>query len=160
MLRRLLLAGTILAVPHLALADSNVPFVPASDPATNQLITQGSTTPTPQCTSFIAINQTASTAVITGTASQHLYICVIKLISATAQNVSVIEGTTTTTPCDTSATAIDGGTTPSNAVAANGGWSISAPTPWLKTKTAADNLCVMQSGAGNVSGVISYVSAP
>jgi hypothetical protein len=116
--------------------------------------------PSPVCTSFANVSQTAGTQVITGTASQFLYICAITLVSATAQSISIVEGTGTT--CATAIQGIVGAssTTASMALAANGGFSAIAASPWLKTKTAADNLCLLQSGSGNVSGVISYVSRP
>jgi hypothetical protein len=114
--------------------------------------------PSPVCTSVQAVNQTASTTVITGTASQFLYVCSIVLVSATAQNISVVEGTGTV--CATGIAALVGGTTASVALAANGGFSSVAGLPWMKTKTAADNFCVLQSGSGNVSGTITYVSRP
>lgn len=113
--------------------------------------------PSPECTSIVAINQTASATVITGTASQFIYICSIVLVSATAQNLSLTEGTGTV--CATGEAAVMGGTTASIAVAANGGFSSVAARPWLKTATAADGLCLEQSGAGNVSGIITYKKA-
>jgi hypothetical protein len=114
--------------------------------------------PSPVCTSVQSVNQTTGTTVITGTASQFLYICSIVLVSATAQNISVVEGTGTV--CATGIAALVGGTTASVALAANGGFSSVAGLPWMKSKTAADNLCILQSGAGNVSGTITYTSRP
>jgi hypothetical protein len=118
------------------------------------LVVAASPNPAPVCTSSVAINQTASATVITGTASQFLYICSIFLMSATAQNVSVTEGTGTV--CATSEDALIGGTTASVAVGVTGGMVITSGVPWLKTKQAGENLCVEQSGAGNVSGIITY----
>jgi hypothetical protein len=50
-----------------------------------------------------------------------------------------------------------GGTTASIAVAANGGWTLTSARPFMVTKTTADHLCLLQSGAGNLSGFLSYV---
>jgi len=112
----------------------------------------------PACTKVINISQTATTDVHTFTNLG--YICSIVLISATAQNIGVDEGTGTT--CETSGTALVGvsstsGATPSIAVAANGGFSAISGAPWLVTQTSADHLCVLQSGGGNVSGTITYL---
>lgn len=126
-----------------------------TDPA---LVVAQSPTPAPVCSSFVAINQTTSTQLVTGTASQVLYICSVLVVSATAQNVSLVAGTGAV--CATSIEGVIGGTTASVALAANGGFSQAAAGPFLKTTTAADNLCLLQSGAGNVSGMISYRSAP
>ena len=42
------------------------------------------------------INLTASGQVITGTASKTTYICSIDIVTATAQNIALVEGTVTT----------------------------------------------------------------
>lgn len=104
------------------------------------------------CTSLIAVNQTTSTDLKTSSAKLH--ICSIILISATAQNISLTEGTGTV--CATGAAAIIGGTTASVALAANGGFSAVSDRAWLRTATTSDHLCLLQSGAGNVSGIITY----
>lgn len=106
------------------------------------------------CTNTVAINQTTSTTVITGTSGQRIYICGIVLVSATAQNISVVEGTGTV--CATGIAALIGGTTASVALAANGGFSAVSEHSWMATQVNTNNLCVLQSGAGNVSGIISY----
>lgn len=110
------------------------------------------------CPSKAVVNQTASATVITGSSGNRIFICAIVLISATAQNISLTEGTGTN--CATGADAMIGGTTASIAVAAEGGFSAIAPFAWISTATAANNLCVLQSGTGNISGVITYRSAP
>lgn len=108
------------------------------------------------CPSKAVVNQTASATVITGSSGNRIYICAIVLVSAAAQNISITEGTGTN--CATGAAAVIGGTTASIAVAAEGGFSSIAPFAWISTATAANNLCVLQSGTGNVSGVITYRS--
>ena len=108
------------------------------------------------CPSVAPINQITSTQVITGVAAQRIYICAIFLLSATAQNVSVVEGTGAV--CAGGIAGLIGGTTASVAVAGNGGFAMTAASPWLRTQTVADNVCILQSGAGNVSGTITYQS--
>jgi hypothetical protein len=109
------------------------------------------------CTSYASFSQTAS-ASITGTSAQFFYICGVVVVSATAQSFSLVEGTGTN--CATGVAGVIGGTTASVALAANGGFSSVSGQPWIKTATTGNNLCVLQSGAGNLSGTISYIKAP
>jgi hypothetical protein len=71
------------------------PLQPANtyDPA--QVVTL-SPTPVLQCPYVVAINQTASTTVITGVPGKYIHICGWKAVSATQQGVSLGEGTGTT----------------------------------------------------------------
>jgi hypothetical protein len=92
------------------------------------------------------------------TTTNFAYICSIILVSATAQNISLTEGTGTT--CATGAAALIGGTTASVAVATNGGFSAVSGVQWMRTKTVADHLCLLQSGTGNISGIITYSDRP
>lgn len=126
-------------------------------PATTDtsLVVAQSPNPNPVCTSVIAINQTASTDIKTST--NKLHICSIVLVSATAQSISLVEGTGST--CATGTAALIGGTSASMSLAANGGFSAVSDRPWLRTATSADHLCLLQSGAGNISGIITYVDA-
>ena len=110
------------------------------------------------CPSKVAINQTTSTQIVTGTSGQKLYICSIILVTAGDQSVSLVEGTGSV--CATNIAAVMGGTSASISLVAQGGLSAAAPFAWLRTATAANNLCLLQSGSANVSGVISYRSAP
>jgi hypothetical protein len=110
------------------------------------------------CVSKITISQTGSTDLLTPT--NKVKICSIVLISATAQSIALIEGTGSN--CGTGSATLIGSTgvaitTPTMALAANGGFSAVAPLPWLSTATTADHLCLLQSGSGNVSGVITYL---
>jgi hypothetical protein len=137
---------------------ANIQALPIEPPSESPVLADPSVVvaqspnPAPVCTGIIAVNQTASTDVKTFT--NFGFICTVKLISATAQNISIVEGTGAV--CATGIAAIDGGTTASNAVPANGGWSLVSDRPWLKLATSGDHLCILQSGAGNVSGVITY----
>lgn len=130
-----------------------------TSPATTDtaLVVTQSPNPAPVCTGVINITQTTTTDVHTFT--NYGYICSIVLVSATAQSIGVDEGTGTT--CETRGTALIGvsstaSATPTLAVAANGGFSAIGAAPWLKLQASGDHLCIIQSGSGNVSGVITY----
>lgn len=112
--------------------------------------------PDATCSLSFNFNQTANGQIATSAAGLKIYICGIVLVSATAQSVSIVEGTGTA--CATGTAGIIGGVTPSVALAANGGFSSVAASPWVVSKTAADNVCLYQSGTGVVSGVISYAA--
>lgn len=108
---------------------------------------------------YAQINQATDAQIITGTASERIYICSAMLVSATAQNVAVIDGTGSV--CATSPTGLLGGSTAATGqnLAANGGFVLPFnPGGWAKTSTDADNVCIDQSSTGQVSGVITYVS--
>ena len=115
-------------------------------------------TATIPCSQVANVNQTASATLITGTAGQRVAICGVVLVSDTAQNLSVVEGTGTN--CATGVAGLLGGTTASMSMAANGGVSSIAGFPWLLTRTTGNNVCVLQSGTGNVSGGITYRLVP
>jgi hypothetical protein len=104
------------------------------------------------CTLITPINQTTSTDIYTSTAKIH--VCGLLVNSATAQNISLVEGTGTV--CATGIAALIGGTTASFAAAANGGWAQAAGVPFFQSKTAADHICLLQSSSGNISGFLSY----
>jgi hypothetical protein len=123
--------------------------------ADKALVVAPSPNPSTVCTAVKPISQTASTDLVTST--NKLHICGYKLISATAQNLSLVEGTGST--CGTGTAALDGATTAANgsAVAANGGWGLVSERPFMVTQTTADHLCLLQSGSGLVAGFISYI---
>lgn len=106
------------------------------------------------CTSKAAFSQTASAQLVAGVASQRIYLCAVILITAADQSISLVEGTGSV--CATGIAAVMGGTTASMALVANGGLSSVAAFPWISTATNANALCLLQSGSGNVSGVITY----
>lgn len=118
--------------------------------ADGSLNSRTATTPSVVCNVKLPINQTASTDLHTFT--NHIYICGITLVTATAQNISVVAGTGTT--CGTSTEAMIGGTTASMAFAANGGMSSMGFQPTEESTGTGQHLCVLQSSTGNVSGVI------
>ncbi len=140
---------------------SSVPVVLPSDQATAGaplFIRHSDGTRGMECTSRANINQTASAQLITGTASQKIYFCTVMVISGTAQNIELVEGTGTT--CGTGTAGLWGGTTAATGpnLAANGGFAVASPAYTNFTATAADNVCLLQSGTGQVSGWITYVS--
>jgi hypothetical protein len=109
------------------------------------------------CDNWKVVSQTASAQIITGVAAKQTYICNAFLNSATAQSINIVEGTGST--CATGTAGMLGGTTASTGpnLAANQGFILPASAvPWMKTATAADNVCILQSGTGQVSGVIVY----
>ncbi len=150
---------------------ASVPVAPASDwvtakaastrPATTDkaLIVNLSPNVPAYCTAApIAINQSASTDVRTFTNTG--FICGIALISGTQQQVSVVYGTGST--CGTGTVALWGATTADGShgmpVAANGGFTQSFSPP--VSFASAQHLCVLQSGAGLLSGTIWYADLP
>ena len=108
--------------------------------------------------SSVNISLTASGQLITGTASKQTYICSADLITATAQNIALVEGTGTT--CATGIAGMAGGTTAATGwnLAANDGLVKGVGSNWVfKTATAADNVCLLLSGTGQTSGSVQYV---
>jgi hypothetical protein len=108
---------------------------------------------------YVVIDQTSGEQLVTGTASERIYICSIQLVSATAQNISIVSGTGTV--CATSPGPLMGGSTAATGwnLAANGGLTFGNGAGSLaQTDTDADNVCVLQSGSGQIGGSISYVS--
>jgi hypothetical protein len=110
---------------------------------------------------FVAINQTGNTQLITGTAAERIYICSINLVTATAQNIALVSGTGSVCATSTSGLEGFGGATAATGwnFAANGGIAYGDGVGELgRTDTDADNVCLFQSGSGQVSGGLSYVS--
>ena len=101
---------------------------------------------------------TANGTIITGTSGKQTYICSFNLITATAQNIALVEGTGT--GCTSVSAGLAGGTTAATGwnLAANGGLTYGNGAAWVfKTTTAADNVCLLLSGSGQVSGSARYV---
>ena len=81
-------------------------------------------------------------------------------MSATAQNIALVSGTGTV--CATSLGPMLGGTTAATGFnfAANGGIVLGNGAATIaKSDTDADNVCILMSSTGQLSGVISYVAA-
>jgi hypothetical protein len=104
------------------------------------------------------ISLTANTQLITGVAGKQTYICGLNLITATTQNVALVEGTGST--CATNTLGMAGGTTAATGwnFAANGGLVNGGGGFWVyKTATAGDNICLFISASGQTSGSFRYV---
>jgi hypothetical protein len=112
-----------------------------------------------QANIFTRISQTANTQIITGTSAKKIYICSINLVTAGANNVAIVEGTGTV--CATGIAGVStGGTTAATGwnFAANGGLTQGNGMGSIMAEaTNADNLCILQSAAVQLSGVIGYV---
>ena len=101
------------------------------------------------------ISITASTQIITGTSSKQTYVCSVNLIAGAADNIALVEGTGTT--CGSSTAGMAGGPTAATGwnLAANGGLAFGNGQGVIaRTATAADNVCLLVSGSGQVSGSI------
>jgi len=111
--------------------------------------------------SFAVINQaTSSTTEIVATGTNTYYICSINLVTATAQNVALISGTTGGTACNSNIGGMAGGTTAATGwnFAANGGLTMgNGDAAIFKTTAAARAICLVSSGSGQISGSITYV---
>jgi hypothetical protein len=109
---------------------------------------------------YASISQTANTQLVAGTASKKIYVCSIHVVAAAATNIAVVEGTGTV--CGTSSAGVSGfgGATAATGwnFAANGGIALGNGDSSLGAEgTSGDNLCLFNSGSGQVSGGISYV---
>jgi hypothetical protein len=109
---------------------------------------------------FVSINQTANAQLASGTSSKKIYICSIHVVVAAATNVALVEGTGSVCATGTAGVSGFGGATAATGwnFAANGGIVLGNGDSSLGAEgTAADNLCVYNSGSGQVSGGVSYV---
>jgi hypothetical protein len=113
--------------------------------------------------SAISFSTTTPQLIVAGVANQKVLVCAISL-TAPNVNVALIEGTTTTNPCDTGTAGMAGGTTAAT------GWQFGNPAaPGIgidegngyyvryRTATAGDNVCLAASSNGQVSGSIVWV---
>jgi hypothetical protein len=113
-----------------------------------------------QTKSYASISQTASTQLVAGTASKKIYVCSIHVVVAAATNVAVVEGTGTVCGTGTAGVGGFGGSTAATGwnFAANSGIALGNGDSSLGAEVASgDNLCIFNSGSGQVSGGISYV---
>jgi hypothetical protein len=105
----------------------------------------------------ITITSATTTLMITGVASRNVHICAMHVVTATANNVALVEGTGAT--CATGTAGMAGGTTAANGwnFAANGGIALGAG--WgdiMTTSTTGDSVCLITSAAGPLAGFIKY----
>jgi hypothetical protein len=161
--------ANVLALPPLpagsnAIGSVSVSNFPATQPVSGTVTTNAGTgfpvvdPCSAQQPSKAVINLTANTQLITGTASKQTYICSEHLVSAAPDNIALVEGTGTV--CGTGTAGMMGGATAATGdnLGATGGF-IQPPTgrAFTWTATAGDNVCLLVSGATQVSGVITYV---
>lgn len=116
----------------------------------------------PVCTTTKAISQASSAVqkIISGSSGKRIYICALTIVvGGTAEVVNIYEGTKTTNECDTNQVVLYGSSTAANgmAFAANGGFAQTSSTPFMKTQTDTNDLCIATSGANRIAGSISYV---
>ncbi len=109
---------------------------------------------------YASISQTGNTQLVAGTASKKIYVCSIHVVAAAATNVAVVEGTGTVCGTGTAGVSGFGGATAATGwnFAGNGGIALGNGDSSLGAEgTSGDNLCIFNSGSGQVSGGISYV---
>ena len=108
---------------------------------------------------FVAISQTTSTQLLTGTASNRTYVCSIALVQAASstQTFSLVSGTGSV--CGTGTSAMMGATTAANGLQQPISHGAGSGTV-AKSGANADNVCLLQSGTDRITGVLSYVVAP
>jgi hypothetical protein len=109
---------------------------------------------------YVSINQTANTQLVAGTAAKKIYICSIHVVVAVATSVALVEGTGSVCATGTAGVSGFGGATAATGwnFAVNGGIVLGNGDAAVGAEgTSADNLCLFNSGSGQVSGGISYV---
>jgi len=109
---------------------------------------------------YASINQTGNTQLVAGTAAKKIYVCSIHVVAAAATNVAVVEGTGTACGTGTAGVSGFGGATAATGwnFAGNGGIALGNGDSSLGAESSSgDNLCIFNSGSGQVSGGISYV---
>lgn len=107
---------------------------------------------------YTPFSVTTGTQLITGTSAKKIYICSIVLVTATAQNIAIVAGTGTV--CATSTVGVFGGTTAATGwnLAANGGATVGSGVAAIGATTVnADNLCLLTSSTGQISGNLTSV---
>lgn len=108
----------------------------------------------------ISMQNTTTIKLVSLAASQKIYICSLSLIASGATVFSVVDGTKSSTECDTAAEAVMGAAVAAHglSLAANGGMTFgNGGSTVALTNTAAHDLCLFQSGSVDLSGNITYV---
>jgi hypothetical protein len=105
------------------------------------------------------INLTASGQLSTGVSGNQTYVCYLQFsLSATAENIALVEGTGTT--CGTNTAGLAGGATAATGwnLLANGSVTSGNISNWAyHTATTGDNICLLASSTAQISGVMLYV---
>jgi len=110
-------------------------------------------------TNYTNISLTTNTQIISGIASQKIYICHVNLVVSKPTNLAIVEGTGST--CGTGTAGVFGGSTAATGwnFGSNGGIATGNGVNVLRrTATAADNVCILTSSNGQVSGLIVWSS--
>jgi hypothetical protein len=107
-------------------------------------------------TVFTPISQSANTKLVTKATSKTVYLCGLFVVGADAEDLSLVSGTQTTTPCDTGTAAMIGGTSAANGpnLAANGGFNVGNGQSVIAASGAGADMCLFQNGSGRVSGYL------
>lgn len=110
-------------------------------------------------TNFPLSSATSNTQVVGGVSSKKVYICSISLIVAGAVVVNFIEGTGAACLASNEA-AVIGSTTAANGLSltTNGGLTLGNGAGTVAvTATAANGICILQSGTTSLAGNVTYV---
>jgi hypothetical protein len=114
------------------------------------------------CDNFTPVSTAVDAIVITaGGPNNFIYICSFDLVAGVADNFSIVEGTGAA--CVTNTKAVVGGTTAATGMllAANGTVSYGSGIGAVaKTTVAGNNICILRSSAGPLSGVIGSTQGP
>lgn len=144
------ITALIAAVQASIPAGGNVIGFTSNDPCTQAIKTN------------IPVSMTGTTTVklLALSGGKKIYICSINLRASAATVWSIADGTKVTTECDTTPEAIIGATTATHGLseAANGGNAQGSGSGTIAlTNTASHDLCLFQSGAGDLSGNLTVV---
>jgi len=107
---------------------------------------------------YTPISITANTKIISAAASKKTYVCSSHLVSASADNVALVEGTGTT--CATSTAGVAGGATAATGwnLGANGGLVVGdGSAVAIGGQGTNVDVCLFVSGATQVSGQVAWV---
>ncbi|MBZ5697114.1 MAG: hypothetical protein LAN18_01055 [Acidobacteriia bacterium] len=109
---------------------------------------------------YASISLTANTQLVTGTSAKKIYICSFHIVTASAENVALVEGTGTVCGTGTAGVGGFGGSSAATGwnFAANGGIAMGNGDSSIGAEgTNANNVCLLVSGSGQKSGGFSYV---
>jgi hypothetical protein len=109
----------------------------------------------------VNMSSAATVEIANAVASQYQYICGVNLVTAAANNVAIT--TDDTDGCGSPNAGLAGGATAATGwnFAANGGLTLgNGSGTVMKAATANNYLCIMTSAATQLSGTITFVSAP
>jgi hypothetical protein len=108
-------------------------------------------------TTTINIATTTAIQLVAGVSGKQVYICAFNVVSATSQNVTLVEGSGTA--CATTTLGMAGGATSTTGwqLGTNGGLTFgNGMGVVFKTSTATNAVCIIDGGAGQVSGSLTF----